>query len=272
MWRMPKNDNIKSIFNVKKIILTVCVLVFLLSGIMLVRLKLQDRRGMEYWQHIAELKEMQGSWGGENILPEYQALYDENPDIVGWIAVEGTYIDYPVMQTKEDPEYYLRRNFDREDDHKGTPFADYRCDILPYQGFNTIIYGHNTSGDDMFRWLLNYQYRNWYHEHREIRFDTLKDKGIYEVFAVFYADVSGNMLMTDWDASKEDAYAFYNYINVDSEEGFRKYVDGLDAVRLYETDAELALDSHLITLVCCAPKEFSGIAENGRMVVVAVKK
>lgn len=137
----------------------VSLLVMLISGILLLSIYINDAKGMRYWQKIAKLKENSSEWSKDDILPQYRSLYEQNPDFIGWLSIEGTKIDYPVMQTKDDPEYYLRQNFNREDDRSGTPFADYRCDILPYRSFNTIIYGHRTSDGSMFRWLLNYAYK-----------------------------------------------------------------------------------------------------------------
>ncbi len=175
------------------------------------------------------------------------------------------------MQTKGDPEYYLRRNFDKEYDDGGVPFADYRCDIVPYQNFNTIIYGHYSYRDDLFRWLLQYAYLNWYKEHKYIQFDTIMGEGTYEVVAAFYLDGTDVELMKKWDANAEDAYACYNYISIDSAEGFQRFKEGIEELSLYKTDRELSMGEPIITLICCAPSSFSDIEENGRFVVVAQK-
>lgn len=254
------------------IVLGISAAVMLISAAALITTEIRDRQKADYWEQIKRLKEENKDWSGQNILPAYRALYEKNDDIVGWIELEGQRIDFPVMQTKDNPEYYLRRNFDKQNEDTGVPFADYRCDVVPYQSFNTIIYGHYTSADSMFRRLMNYESPKWYAEHKEIRFNTLTAEGVYEVAAVFYADVTDVILMDEWDASKEDAYAFYNYIEIDSEEGFETYRQEIDRRKLYETQTEITPDAHVITLITCAPEEFSGYRENGRMVVIAVKK
>ena len=251
------------------IFLAVSIAIMLISGILLLNIYINDTKEMRYWQNIARLKETAPEWSQNDILPKYQALYAENPDIVGWLTIDGTKIDYPVMQTKDTPEYYLRRNFNKEDDSIGTPFADYRCDIVPYRSFNTIIYGHLTSNGSMFRWLLNYAYKSWYEEHKEIHFDTLMEQGTYEVVAVFYADVTNATLMEQWDKNCEEAYTFYNYIEVDTEEGFSKFLEEIEHKKLYPTDKTCTLNAPIITLICCASPEFSGIEQNGRFVVIA---
>lgn len=249
--------------------IVIAVVWMAISGMILLLIWYKDEHVLDYWKNIAAFKETEGDWTGQGILPEYQSLYDMNQDMVGWIHIDSTHIDYPVMQVKEDPERYLRKNFDKEYDYQGTPFVDYRCDVVPYRSFNTIIYGHYTSQDSMFRWLLNYAYENWYEKHKYIQFDTLHEKGVYEVAAVFYVDASDIVLMDQWDKTAEDAYTFYNYIEIDSKEGFEKFRSNIEKLKIYDTEAEITMESRLITLICCAPKEYSGIEENGRIVVIA---
>ena len=231
----------------------------------------QDNLEEKYWKKLASLKDVENSVSDDSILSEYSALYEQNTDMIGWIKIDGTTIDYPVMQTKDSPEYYLRRNFNKEEEGGGTPFVDYRCDVLPKQSFNTIIYGHYTSGNTGFRWLLNYEAEKWYKEHKIIYFDTLQEKGKYEVIAAFYYDVTGATLSVKENAITDETYEFYNYIEIDSLKGYKKFIDNIEKRQLYETDAKFKMTDHLITLVCCAPKEYSDIEKNGRFIVIAKK-
>ena len=78
------------------------------------------------------------------ILPQYRDLYAQNPDLVGWLRIDGTGIDLPVVQTPGDNEYYLRRGFDRLYAVGGTLFLDERCSTDPDAlTANWLIYGHN---------------------------------------------------------------------------------------------------------------------------------
>ena len=253
------------------VVLIVSLIVMVIAGVYLIITYYKDWRSIRYWKRIAEQRDNAGDFSEEDIIPTLQSLYHDNPDIVGWLKTEDGHIDYPIMQNKEDPEYYLRRNFDKEENSAGVPFADYRCDIVPRQNFNTIIYGHYTNGDAMFRWLLQYAYKKWYGEHKRISFDTLTEEGEYEVVAAFYLDGTDVELKEDWDSSCEDAYEVYNYISIDSAEGFQRFKDRLKERQKYETDKELTMDAPIITLICCAPEAFSDITENGRFVVVAQK-
>ena len=74
------------------------------------------------------------------ILTQYASLYEQNPDLFGWICIEDTVLDYPVMHTPDDPEKYLRLSFEGETSTAGTPFMDAKCGI---DSDNYIIYGHN---------------------------------------------------------------------------------------------------------------------------------
>ena len=110
-------------------------------------------------------------------------MYEQNPDLFGWICIEDTVLDYPVMHTPDDPEKYLRLSFEGETSTAGTPFMDAKCGI---DSDNYIIYGHNMKNGTMFREILQYANKSYWQEHPMIRFDTLYEQGEYEVLAAFY--------------------------------------------------------------------------------------
>ncbi len=229
----------------------------------------------QFWNEIRESRDA-GTAGDEpwqpgDILPEYRELYERNHDLIGWLKMSGARIDFPVMQTKDAPEYYLRRNFDGKDDISGTPFIDFRCDVLPRRSFNLILYGHYTEDDRLFRRLLDYAYEQWAVENKRFRFDTLEERGYYEVVAAFYYDGSDSILIPPDSNTGENAHTFYNYIELDSPKGFDEFCKGINEKNLYHADAEIVPTDKLLTIVCCAPEEFSGISEGGRFVVVAKK-
>ena len=223
-----------------------------------------------YWRRVAERRaeiQSQGLSAGREILPRFRALYAENPDIVGWLSMDGSDIDYPVMQTPDDPEHYLYRDFDGTSADVGAPFADYRCQVTPAQGFNTVIYAH----DRLFVQLNQYGYLpGYFASHRNLRFDTLTETGSYKVTAAFYLDASGARLLDPWRPDGPQAYEFYNYLEVDSPEGFQKFADIIRERQILDIDAELSPRSHILTLVCCATELFSGVPnDNGRFAVIA---
>ena len=121
------------------------LIIALVSAVLYLSALRKDYAITRYWRGVAEKRAQLGdNWTRTDISPRLQALYDENPDIVGWLTMDSAKIDYPIMQTsRNDPEHYLHRNFHNADEPTGTPFADYRCQIVPVQGFNTVIYAHD---------------------------------------------------------------------------------------------------------------------------------
>ena len=119
----------------------------------------------------------------ETVLAEYGELYLQNTDMVGWLSIAGTNINYPVMQTPNNPNYYLKHNFEKEYSDLGTPYVQENCDLLTSD--NLVIYGHHIKGQKMFGALENYKSKDFYEEHKTFRFDTLTKRGEYEIIAVF---------------------------------------------------------------------------------------
>lgn len=113
----------------------------------------------------------------ETVLAEYGELYLQNTDMVGWLSIAGTNINYPVMQTPNNPNYYLKHNFEKEYSDLGTPYVQENCDLLTSD--NLVIYGHHIKGQKMFGALENYKSKDFYEEHKTIRFDTLTKRGEY---------------------------------------------------------------------------------------------
>ena len=108
-----------------------------------------------------------------SLLAVYRALAEQNADMVGWIRIEGTTIDYPVMQTPDDFNFYLRRNFDKEYSNLGTPYIQENCDLKTSN--NLILYGHHMLDGGMFSDLDLYKKKSFWEKHKTIRFDTLDE-------------------------------------------------------------------------------------------------
>ena len=190
------------------------------------------------------------------VLDKYKTLYNLNSDIVGWVSIDDTRIDYPVMQTVKDEQYYLHRNFYKADSTSGLPFMDDRC-IISDTSTNVIIYGHNMKNGTMFADLLKYQDKDFYEKHKYIRFDTIYEESLYEIVAVFRSRVA----FVD-----EDTFRFYNFIESDTEEEFYEYYNTIRSLSFYDTDAKAISSDYLLTLSTCEYTE-----EDGRFVVVARK-
>lgn len=189
----------------------------------------------------------------EQLLGIYQELYDLNPDFVGWIRIHGTDINYPVMQTPDNPNFYLRRNFNREYSNLGTPYVQENCDISTCD--NLIIYGHHMLDGGMFSSLEKYKKKEFWENHKYVRFDTLANGiGTYEIMAVVVTT-----------AYQPDSFEYYNYVD-NNEAAFNEYVSECNARALYNTDVDANYGDKLITLSTC---EYSN--DNGRLIVVAKK-
>ena len=109
---------------------------------------------------------------GVKVQEKFADLYTANNDFIGWLTIPGTEVDYPVMHTPSDEEFYLKRDFNKEKSSSGTLFLAAKCDaLLPSD--NVVIYGHNMKAGTMFHDLLKYETEDFYKEHKTFRFDTL---------------------------------------------------------------------------------------------------
>ena len=185
-------------------------------------------------------------------------MYAENTDFVGWISIEGTDIDYPVMQTEEaEGQFYLDHSFYRSSDKNGTLFMDVRNDFIN-RDTNLIIYGHNMKSGVMFGGLKRYLEDDYLKSHRTITFNTIYEKNTYEIIGAGLSEVSF-----------EDEYTFryYNFLNAETRdewEAFKVNMKQLLSSDLSLFDADLG--DELLTLSTC-----SSYREQGRMFVIAKK-
>jgi len=187
------------------------------------------------------------------ILQEYQELLLQNADMVGWIKIDGTIINYPIMQTKNNPNFYLKHNFNKEYSDSGVPYVQENCDLATSD--NLIIYGHHIKGRKMFGALEDYKSQSFYEKHKIIQFDTLTEYAEYEIIAVFKTVVYSS-----------EGYRYYDFVDAEDENSFDAYVNKCRELALYDTGVSAEYGDRLITLSTC---EYS--AENGRLVVVAKK-
>lgn len=192
----------------------------------------------------------------KSFLSDYQDLYLQNNDMVGWIKIEDTKINYPVMQSKDNPNFYLKHGFDKAYTDYGCPYVQENCDVdIPSD--NLIIYGHNMKDSSMFSGLMKHTEKSFWESHKTIRFDTLTEKCNYEVIAVFKT-----VVYTD----SPESFKYYQFVNADTADEFNAYITKCKELALYDTGVTAEYGDKLITLSTC---EYS--RNNGRMVVVAKK-
>lgn len=174
--------------------------------------------------------------------------------MVGWIQIEGTNIDYPVMQTPADPTYYLKHDFEKNYTDYGCPFMQANCDALAPSD-NLIIYGHNMKDGSMFADLAKYRSKDFWQTHKTVWFDTELGSSAYEIFAVIHTTVQ---------ADDADAFPFYWFVDAASPEEFADYVSACKAQALYDTGISAEYGDKLLTLSTC-----DNITDDGRLLVIA---
>ena len=188
-----------------------------------------------------------------DVLDEYKTLYNKNRRLIGWLKIDDTIIDYPVMQTSSN-EYYLDHNFNQEKDNNGSIFMDKDCAAYP-RSQNLILYGHHMRSGKMFGDLEKYAKESYYKEHSIIQFDTIYEKGTYQVMYVFRAKVL---------KENEIAFKYYQFIDAISGEEFNSYMKEMERMSLYDTGVTAEYGDDLLTLSTCDNSQ-----TDGRFVVVA---
>lgn len=191
----------------------------------------------------------------KTMLSEFTNLYAQNRSIVGWLKIDGTGIDYPVMQG-QDNSYYLNHDFYGKSDRNGCLFLDTACSINP-RSQNLIIYGHHMSSGKMFGSLEKYKDASFCEQHPTFRFDSLYDKGLYQVMFVFNATV----------LAKEDvAFKYYQFTGANSAAEFDSNMAEMQKMELYDTGVRAVYGEELVTLSTCDRSTAGGAY--GRFVVV----
>lgn len=174
------------------------------------------------------------------VLPQYQTLYEENPDLVGWLRMEGAGIDLPVVQTPGDNEYYLRRGFDGLYATGGTLFLDEQCSLDPKSPTaNWLIYGHNMADGSMFGHLTRYREEDFYRQHPTFTFDTLYEAGTWQVVAALDTTLGA------------DSLPYYTFFDAHTKLEWEKRVNAILELALYDTGVVPEYGQQLLTLSTC---------------------
>ena len=188
-----------------------------------------------------------------DVLDKYKTLYEKNKKLIGWLKIDDTIIDYPVMQTSNN-EYYLDHNFNQEYDKNGSLFLDCDCSIYP-RSTNLIIYGHHMKSGQMFGGLQKYAKESYYQEHSIIQFDSIYEEATYQVMYVFRSQVYNE---------DDIVFKYYQFIEANSETEFNSYMQEMARISLYDTGVTASYGDSLLTLSTCDHSQ-----EDGRFVVVA---
>ena len=229
--------------------------------------------GYRLWRHVAEEQEIKEQFIGLSeqirrpptlapgksettrtewtVYDQYGELFEQNTDMIGWIAIDGTTLSYPVMHTPDRPNFYLKRDFEKNHSNFGVPYIAESSSINP-QSDNLIIYGHHMRNGGMFGLLEQYKSEEFYRDHSIIRFDTRAGFGSYEIFAVFKVNPAD--------------FQYHMFIDAADQAEFDEYVFRCKAFSFYDTGITAQYGDKLITLSTC---EYS--RDNNRFIVVARK-
>lgn len=185
------------------------------------------------------------------VLPEYAPIYELNNDLVGWLRIPGSDINYPVMQTPDNPDYYLHHDFNGEYSIGGCLYAEEAADVFKPSD-NITIYGHRMTDDSMFNQLLRYQEKEYYEQYPYIYFDTLTERHTYEIVFAFKttANVGG--------------IPYHEFVDAYNEYDFHDFVDTIRPVSIYNNGVKFTYGDKLLTLSTC---EYT--RDNGRFVIIA---
>lgn len=241
----------------KHILLIVLIGIFVYSGINLAmyfydgyksnkindRLKqqyaaaLQDEQSSNQALQLDQLGLNESERNSRDLLQQYKdrfaGLHEVNADIVGWIRIADTSIDYPVVR-HSDNDYYLDHNIEREKSARGAIFMDYR-NVNTLEDAHTVIYGHHMKDDSMFGELSKYKDEAYYKEHEIITLDTLEQPTKWQIFSVYVY-------------SPENQFFQFEF---ETEQDYRIYLNKIVESSLYSTDIEVSTEDQLLSLVTC---------------------
>lgn len=241
---------------VYNIAMILCLLIFLVSGGVLVKRYIDDRQTENEFDNLQAMIDNDApATGEESNSAKFAALRDQNSDFIGWISIEGTSLDFPVMYAPDNKDFYLRHDFNKEYSVYGVPYLDEKTTLgANDQSENLIVYGHNMKTGTIFGCLTGYKEEDYYAEHPQIQFDTVYGDGTYEVFAAFSIDVVN-----------DTSFVYNQYVDMD-EATYNEYVEEVISRSDVDTGIRPSYGEQLLTLSTC---EYS--SDNGRYVVVARK-
>lgn len=183
------------------------------------------------------------------------ALNKKNSDFVGWLSIEDTEIDYPVMKSDEsDPEFYLHHDFDKNYSYSGTLFIGEGCDA---DSDVFVIYGHNMNSGSMFGSLDSYKSGSFALGHKDIVFRTHKENRVYRVFAAF---------QTKMLPENSDEYAYYRSVGKLSKSEYNEALDNMRNISLISLNEAPEYPEQIMLLSTCYYH-----TDEGRFVVAAYR-
>lgn len=248
------------------VITVICALVFVFSAFMIGKELYGQQKSKEEFNELAELiitetvtleetrpaqtepGETPPSIAGVEYVRNIDPVLVRNEDCIGWLRIEGTAVDYPVMHTPEDPEYYLHRGFRKQKSAAGVPFMDGKCTM---ECDHLILYGHNMKNGTMFADVTRYRDRSYWENHPIVELQTGSGAKQYRIFAVIFAK------------SSDDWYFIHKAYD---EIQYNEEVAKLQSRSLYDTGITPVYGQQLLSLSTCY-----GAAKDDRILVIAAE-
>jgi sortase B len=239
------------------ILIAICAVVFLVSAWYLGSYLLESKKSEDAFDRLrytppTRQQEETDDYAARQAY--YRSLHEKNGDFVGWLRVYRMSIDYPVMQTPKNQDYYIHRNFEKDYAAAGTLFASAISD-LQKPSDAIILYGHKMKNGTMFGKLSNLEKKDFYRDHRYIQLDTLTARHSYEIFCVFKTVV---------DTGRQSEFKYYGYADFADEADFNGLMDGARQREFFDTGVKAQYGDKILMLSTC---EYS--QKNGRLVVLA---
>ena len=237
----------KKVINIIIVILLISLI--LISSYNIFKELMKNKEQDKVYEEIVEIVEPKEDDNEDK--KNLEKLYDLNNDFIGWLEIEKTTINYPIMQSKDKPNFYLDRDFYKNYSSYGTPYISEQCDIN--MSDNIVIYGHHMKNKAIFGALEDYKKEEFYNNHQIITFETLDKKTEFQIFAIFKTT-----------AYRNNSFKYYEYINFQNINDYDNYIKKCKELSLYETNKRPHSKCELLTLSTC---EYS--KQNGRLVVIA---
>lgn len=248
------------------IILSLLIVILAISSFFIIKEFVENKKETEIYEDLQEIvieentdietrnvdTEIEKSEGESSNKYNLENIAKINSDVVGWIKIENTNIDYPVMQNGD---YYLHRNIYKNYSSHGTPYLAEYCNIQ--YSDNLIIYGHHMNDNSMFAQLDDYKKHSFYENHKYIKFysyyNGITIEKTYEVAIAFKTVVYS-----------DKGFKYYNYTNFSDVQELNDFIENCRKLEFYNTGIDINYGDKLITLSTC---EYS--QKNGRIVVVS---
>ena len=250
---MEKSSNNKNnFFNIfRKIVLFVSLLTAVVSGVFLLKYLVFDPWISE--KNMEEVRKIKESGEGQNVdekICDFDSLINLNPDIKGWIKIENTVIDYPVLQSsQDDPTFYLDKNYKKQNDQNGSIFINSYNPLFNEETHskmqNIVMHGHSMKSGKMFSAIIKYSDIEFFKKSPIVRFDSRYEPnqaGKWKIFAVVKTN------------SKEEDGPLFDYFTpmFDSPEQFLEFIYNIKIRSILDIPVDISSDDKIISLSTCS--------------------